>query len=173
MNPGLRLLAAFVAAGAAGAVGTILMVPRAVMTVAMARLSDKGTQINAFRFAPRTTAASRGVVRPSPDLAYASCVYDLADGPLLVEIASDPAGGYVSVSVFDAKTDNFAVFDSTTHPRGIRFVLRKQDQPSPGRMQVVTSPTTRGIILDRRLAPTAAAFAAADSARKYDSCARL
>ncbi len=153
MNPGLRLLAAFVAAGAAGAVGTILMVPRAVMTVAMARLSDKGTQINAFRFAPRTTAASRGVVRPSPDLAYASCVYDL--------------------SVFDAKTDNFAVFDSTTHPRGIRFVLRKQDQPSPGRMQVVTSPTTRGIILDRRLAPTAAAFAAADSARKYDSCARL
>lgn len=168
-----QLLAAFVAAGMAGVLGTILIVPRTVMKTAMTRLSDDGDLINVFRFADRTTAASRGVVRPSPDLAYASCVYDLSHGPLLIEIPPDPDGGYVSVSVFDAKTDNVAVFDSFGHPGGIMFVLRKKGQTSNSRMPVVTSPTMRGIILDRRLAPTAAAFAAADSARRSDRCAPL
>ena len=45
--------------------------------------------------------------------------------------------------------------------------------PGPSDVPVIYTPTTRGIILDRRLAPTQAAFDAADKARRKDSCAPL
>ncbi|MFM7141423.1 MAG: DUF1254 domain-containing protein, partial [Alphaproteobacteria bacterium] len=34
--------------------------------------------------APPTTSDSRTIVRPSPDLLYVACVYDLSKGPVLV-----------------------------------------------------------------------------------------
>ena len=105
------------------------------MHVAMNRLSDDGRRINTFQFADRTTSASRAIVKPSPDLAYASCVYDLSDGPIVVEVPPTEGGGYVSVSVFAANTDNFAVVDSLANPRGIRFVLQEPGQPN-GSIQI-------------------------------------
>lgn len=170
----VRYLLAFAVAAGIGHVGTILAAPNAIMHVAMKRLSEDGKLVNAFRFSDRTSSASRWVVRPSPDLAYASCVYDLSNGPILVEVPATPGGGYVSVSVFAGNTDNVAVMDSGQSPKGIRFILQKERKlVHPSDMPVIYTPTTRGIILDRRLAPTQVAFDAADKARRKDSCAPL
>jgi uncharacterized membrane protein len=173
MNRKLKLLGLFVGAGIIGHVGLVMAVPHGLMSVAMSRMSGDGAAINQFVFGDRTTKDSRRVVRPSPDLAYASCVYDLSKGPLLVSAAPSPNQGYVSLSVFAANTDNIAALDTTQYPNGIRFVLARKGQSAPAGVQVVESPSDKGIILDRRLAPTAELFAEVDKARRADSCAPL
>lgn len=173
MNRTLALGLCFAAAVAVGHVATVIAAPHVIMHVAMARLSQHGRLINAFRFSDRVDAQARWVVRPSPDLAYASCVYDLSHGPVMVSAAPSADHGYASVSVFAASTDNIAVFDTLTHPQGIRFVLALPGQPVPPGVAVVRATSTKGVILDRRLAPDAAAFAAADRARRADKCAAI
>lgn len=173
MNRKLKLLGLFIGAAVVGHVGLVMAVPHGLMKVAMNRMSGDGSRINQFSFGPRTTKDSRGVVRPSPDLAYSSCVYDLSKGPLLVSAAPSPNQGYVSLSVFAANTDNIAALDTTQYPQGIRFVLKRKGQAAPVGVQVVESPSDKGIILDRRLAPSAELFAEVDKARRADSCAPL
>lgn len=165
-----KLILMFLGAAAFGHVGLVLFVPHFLMGVAMNRVSQDGKVINQFGFGSRTTQNSRNIVRPSPDLAYSTCAFDLAKGPLLIEAAPSPDAGYVSVSVFAANTDNIAVFDTTRSPQGIRFVLARAGQKTPAGEQVVISPSDRGIVLDRRLAPNAEMFAAADQARRSDKC---
>jgi uncharacterized membrane protein len=173
VNRTWQLALCFAGAVAVGHVATVIAAPRAIMHVAMRRLSDHGQQINTFRFSPRVTAQARFVVRPSPDLAYASCVYDLARGPILVSAAPSADHAYASISVFAANTDNIAVFDTQTQPQGIRFVLALRGQDVPPGVVVVRASGARGIILDRRLAPDAASFAAVDRARSGDRCAPI
>ena len=69
--------------------------------------------------------------------------------------------------------DNIAALDTRQYPQGIRFVLARKGQQVPAGVQVVESPSDKGIILDRRLAPTAELFAQVDQARRADSCAPL
>lgn len=173
MNRALKLSLVFAGAAALGHVGLVLATPHLLMNVAMGRISQDGKLVNQFYFGPRTTEKSRGVVRPSPDLAYSSCAYDLSGGPLLIEAAPTPGGGYVSISVFAANTDNIAVFDTAKSPQGIRFALARPDQAVPAGVPVVRSPSDKGIVLDRRLAPTAEQFAIVDQARRADSCAPI
>lgn len=178
MKRALALGLTFAGVALAAHVGTILVAPHALMTLAMRKLSQGDGKVNTFQFARRTTAQSRAIVRPSPDLAYASCVYDLAQGPLLVSAAPTPGGGYASISVFAANTDNIGVFDTIAHPQGIRFVLARAGEPLPDKatrlaLPVVLSPSRKGAILDRRLTPTTEAFALAEKARRADSCAPL
>lgn len=165
-----KLALLFAAGTVVGHLGLVVATPHLLMNVAMERMSQDGKQVNRFNFGPRTTQNSRAVVRPSPDLAYANCVFDLTRGPVLVEAPPSPDGGYVSVSAFAANTDNFAVFDSAASPQGIRFVLARKGQAVPAGEKVVYSPSDRGIVLDRRLAPNAETFAAADQARRGDKC---
>ncbi|MGB3754558.1 MAG: DUF1254 domain-containing protein [Parerythrobacter sp.] len=78
-----------------------------------ARLTALGTPQHAFRLAPRMTPQTQTVVRPSPDLAYSICLYDLTAAPegLLVTMAA--FDDYASLSFFDARTDNFATVRGT------------------------------------------------------------
>lgn len=170
MNRPVKLALLFAAAAAVGHVGLVMATPYALMKVVMKRASQDGKLINQFQFGPRTTKDSRGVVRPSPDLAYSTCIYDLAKGPVLVEAAPTPGQGYVSISVFAANSDNVAVFDTTQLPQGVRFVLAREGQKTPAGEKVVISPSNKGIVLDRRLAANADLFAAADQARRSDKC---
>lgn len=178
MKRAVSLLATFLAAAGVTHLVAIMVAPHAIMAIAIDRLGLDGEAVNAFHFARRTSAQSRDVVRPSPDLAYASCVYDLSKGPLLVEAAPTPGGGYASISVFAGNTDNIGVFDTIANPQGVRFVLARAGEALPDKaarlqLPVVASPSAKGVILDRRLAPTEAAFAQADEARRADRCAPL
>lgn len=161
---------AFATAVALGHLGTILLAPHAIMEVAMWRLSSDGGRMNAFRFALRPGPGFHTVVRASPDVAYASCVYDLSQGPIVVSAAPSRDKGFASVAVFAANSDNIAAFNTIAHPQGIAFVLALPNQAVRRNLPVVRATTTRGIILDRRLAPDAASFAVADAARRSDRC---
>lgn len=160
------------AAGLAAHFAVVLLAPRLIMNAAMSRLSDDWSRLNRWTHAPRVSAQSRGVVRPSPDLAYSACVFDLSDGP--VRIAAKAWPHYMSLSLYGANTDNFLVISDREAPDGVDIVLARPGQrlPRDGRA-VVLSPSRRGVALVRRLAPTLERFAAADRLRREDICAPL
>ena len=151
-----------------GYFAVVLATPNLLMAGAMKKISANGRGVNQFVFGPRVTEASRQVVRPSPDLLYSTCVYDLSKGPLRVHEA--PWTNYVSLSVFQANSDNIFVMNDRQSPGGIDIVLAKKGQATPPGARVVISPSDKGIILDRRLAPTEDAFQKADQARRADVC---
>jgi len=171
MNGAFKALAVVIAVAVATHLAVIFAAPYAMMGIAMSRISQHGKVVNAWTFPPRTTERSRAIVRPSPDLAYASCVYDLAKGPVRIKVT--PSGDYTSLSIFQANSDNIYAVNDRQAPNGVDLLLVRKDAKlnAPPGVTLVRSPTRRGIILDRRLAPTAEAFAVAVEARKADVCA--
>jgi uncharacterized membrane protein len=144
------------------------------MSAAMARLSQNGAAVNVWTHAPRMTEDVRVIVQPSPDLAYSSCVYDLTDGPVRLQVT--PWGDYMSLSLFAANTDNFYTLNDRQMGAAPGVViLRLQGQTvaeadATAARAVVESPSARGVALIRRLAPSSDAFAAAEKARETDRC---
>ncbi|ALH80022.1 hypothetical protein AN936_06465 [Sphingopyxis macrogoltabida] len=63
---------------AATAWAAVLYVPYGLMNVAMERLGQGG--VNKMSYGNLATPERQPVVRPSPDLAYSSCPYDLSAG---------------------------------------------------------------------------------------------
>lgn len=112
------------------------------------------------------TPQTQSVVRSSPDLYYALCRYDLSDPPARLAVAMGDWPDYQSLSFFDARTDNFAVLRGTGRGVAVRL-LAPGSAPEEG---AIISPTSRGVILIRRLAPTVERFAAAAEAGKGDAC---
>ncbi len=146
---------------------TVRAFPSFAMSQAMERLSGGG--VNGFAHAPRTTSESRAVVRPAPDLLYSVCVYDLWRAPVTITVT--PGSGYWSLSLYDQRSDNFAVYNDETHPQGVTVTLVRAGAAGPADAAlVVESPSRTGIALVRRLTPDDAAFAAADAMRQGDSC---
>lgn len=169
MNGLIKGLALVVVTAVIVHLAVIFATPTLIMGVALKRLSGDGARINVWTHGPRTTEASRNVVRPSPDLAYSSCVYDLSKGP--VKITAGPSADYMSISVYGANSDNIFAVNDRQSPGGMALVLVGDGQIAPtDQGTVVRSPTKRGIVLERRLAPNAEAFAAAAQARKGDVC---
>lgn len=159
------------AAALAAHVVVVLALPQIIMRGAMSRLSEDGARVNQWVHAPRTNETSRGVVRPSPDLAYSACVFDLSDGP--VRITAGAWDGYLSVSLYEADTDNFFVISDREAPDGVDILLARPGQrlPENSGATIIFSPSERGVALVRRLAPSIERFNAADRARQQDSCA--
>jgi uncharacterized membrane protein len=150
---------------------TIVAAPTLLMSAAMKRVAALGHKDpGGWAFAPRITPDFRSIVRPSPDLAYGACVFDLSNGPLHVTANPSPNSDYMSVGVYAANTDNIASIDDLAAPQGIDFVLALPGQPVPPKAQVIRSPSDKGIILQRRIAPSAELFGEVDLARKDDRC---
>ena len=129
-----------------------LMIPNLIME----GLYQRGGQLgdyNSISVAPRPDERMRGVVRPSPDLLYARCIYNLEDGPLT--IAATVPERYWSMQFYQMNTDNYA---GITNQRDERYRVgsvvnvtlvepnsEAQDYPH----EVIQSPTQRGIVLLR------------------------
>jgi uncharacterized membrane protein len=146
----------------------LMATPRLLMAAAFDRISAGG--VNRFTFTPLATDRSRAIVRPSPDLAYSSCPFDLADGPLLIDVPPVPAS-YWSLSVFDAETDVAFVrnnVDAAGAPIRAAVALSGQTVPSGYARVAVDRP--RGIALVRILVEKRDAFAAIDAARRQARC---
>ena len=147
----------------------LVQTPRLLMAAAARRLAAAGGT-NAFAHGPLATSASRAVVRPSPDLAYSSCVVDLSDGPVRVSIPALPAR-YWSLSVFDARTDVAFVANNVERGgRTLAVVLARPGQVVPPGSMVVTLNGGRAIALVRALVEDRAAFPALDRARRGAVC---
>jgi uncharacterized membrane protein len=139
--------------------------PRVVMRGAMSRLvpansAEKDARVRVF-YPPLTTATARQIVLPSPDLAYALCVYDLSTGPVDVDAALDWPG-YWSVALYADNTDNYFVRNDRVagaRPVRWRLALRKgadtaaatsRAAAAAGR-ELVWAPSARGLLLMRVL----------------------
>ena len=127
---------------------TVIAIPIVIMNVAISKFPT-----NQLMKAPRTTAQSRTVVRPSPDLVYSIVSYDVSKEPIRFT-AKVPTDTYWSVSCFEENTDNFFVVNDRqikSNPAEILLVRKGMQVPNAGNAQVVISPTNRGIMLVRHL----------------------
>lgn len=144
-------------------------IPSAAMRMAVSRIADGGG-INQMTHAPMATAQARTIVRPSPDLAYSSCPFDLGKGAVTVTVMP-VAAPYWSLSVYDNRTN--AVFvrnDREVRGEPVRIAIARQGQTIPAGYVPVWVDGNRGVALLRILVPNAGAFPAIDAARRTASC---
>lgn len=88
----------------------VLVVPRLIMNRVIDTVAGEGAR--PYLPAP-IDHTHRRVVMPSPDLLYAVCAYDLAEGPLHIKLqGSYPR--YWSIALYNAKSDNFLTISSDT-----------------------------------------------------------
>jgi uncharacterized membrane protein len=85
-------------------VAVVWLIPRVVTGLFLHRVAA-GAGYNHVVFPPLATDRSRDVVKPSPDLLYALCVFDLSAGP--VRISAKPSEGYWSLALYARSSDNF------------------------------------------------------------------
>ncbi len=121
----------------------------------------------------RSTAASRQIVRPSPDLLYSTCIFDVSQRPLKVTTAA-PSDTYWSVAFYAANTDNFFVLNdrqAQEKPATIVIVGRGQTLlPQGENVIVVSAPTDRGLVLFRTLINDDTREADLDQQRRAAKC---
>jgi uncharacterized membrane protein len=147
----------------------LVLTPRVLMWAALRRVEQAGS-VNVLRHPPMATAQSRAIVRPSPDLAYSSCVLDLGNGPILIDVRPVPAL-YWSLSVFDGRTDTIFVRNNRESRGGpIRVAIARPDQNVPAGIEAVRMGSRRGIALVRILVEDRARFAEIDRARRASRC---
>jgi uncharacterized membrane protein len=159
-------LAAFSLCVAAVHVAVLYAAPTVIMGQAMGVLAARGVPLHRFTNPERVTPQTQQVVRSSPDLYYALCRYDLRNPGTQVLVQMGDWPDYQSVSFFAAQTDNFATLRGT----GKAVAVRLLPPGSAPTEEAIVSPTAKGVILIRRLAPSAERFAAAAAAGKADRC---
>lgn len=149
--------------------GTLVATPYVLMSAAMKRIGQ-GAPVNSFGFGEMATADRQPIVRPSPDLSYSTCVFDLSKGPVLVDVPSVP-GRYWSVSIFDARTDVAAVrSDRDTGGKPARLALLREGQKAPAGYDAVQLSYDKGLALIRILLSNPSDFAEIDAIRRTATC---
>ena len=148
----LRWTAAILFFGWLGHYPLAMLVPSLVMERLYNKLGERAGY-NQLNVTPRPDENSRWVVRPSPDLLYASCLYNLEQGPVV--ISAPVPERYWSMQFYQMNTDNFA---GISNQREQRFRVGSQVEVTlvgPGVSQdeysgeVIQSPTVRGVMLLR------------------------
>jgi uncharacterized membrane protein len=163
---GLAWLLGVLVGAAVVHVAALAVLPRAIMSRVLSALAVEAGE-NVFVHLPLATAESRAVVRPSPDLAYSSAVFDVSERPLRIEVPL--TAPYTSLSGFATNTDNFfALNDRSAGTETIDVVLVGPSTRREGLagVRVIESPSDRGVLLVRRVVPSPAAFPAIDAARQ-------
>jgi uncharacterized membrane protein len=151
--------------------GSLLLVPPVIMHFTMAKIAQGG-HANEMRHGARPSAAARGVVRPSPDLLYSTCVLNLSQAAGVRVTAHDMPKTYWSISIFDGETNNIFVLDDRQakgKPVEIAVVGPDGMPPLPG--ITVHLPGRHGLLLVRTLIDNDAHLAAIDKARRNVTCA--
>lgn len=164
-------------------------IPFGVMKMVQSRiggLSGKNTMIHA----ERPSHTSRAVVRPSPELLYSICSFDLSQGPLHV-MSGAPNGTYWSVAFYRDNTDNFFVVnDKGTGGARADVILYSAEQMAAGkdafdtRYKIagnaalssavgVESPSLTGLVLIRTLINDEARLPEIDAERRMGTCGSL
>jgi uncharacterized membrane protein len=87
---------------------SVYWVPRVIMNRVINTVAGEGSQPY---LPPPIDHTHRRVVMPSPDLLYAVCAYDLADGPLQIKLQGDYPR-YWSIALYNSNSDNFLTISS-------------------------------------------------------------
>ena len=169
-------LGLFAIASIAGFWLALNAIPGVIMGKAMDRIGALGSEAGDVRHAPRLREDNQTIVRASPDILYSVCVYDVSDGPVVVEAPWPADGNYTSVSFYDARTNNFAVFsdrDGDASPVGIVLTGDALERDAPAGAHTIVAPTSRGLILYRRIIDADTDMTAAETERRGFTCSRL
>lgn len=159
-------------AGAAGWHGGLALSTHGLMEGAVRRVSAEGG-LNVMRYGSLATPENQPIVRPSPDLAYSTCAYDVSDGPVEVSVTPVP-GRYSSLSIFDARTDVvFVRNDQQAKEKPYKVVIAREGQAVPKGVEVVRVNYDRGIALIRLLLNTPSEIKTLDGVRRQSSCRRI
>lgn len=165
-------LLVFAATAAAAWYGMLAVVTFGLMEGAVQRISADGG-LNRMRFGNLSSPENQPIVRPSPDLAYSSCPFDLRAGPLLIDYVPVP-GRYSSLSVFDGRTDVvFVRNDVQAGGKPVKVAIARDGQKVPAGIETVRVKYDRGIALVRLLLANPAEIGALDAVRKQSSCRPL
>ncbi|HRK70074.1 MAG TPA: DUF1254 domain-containing protein [Micropepsaceae bacterium] len=166
-----RMLILVIAIAAATHVIVLQLAPSFIMDIAMERIVASGQP----SFAPRADENSRAIVKPSPDLLYAACSYDLAKGPMTIT-TTPPSDTYWSAAFYTAETDNYFVMrDGPAVASGVTFIVYDAGTPlaeAPPGAILVESPTRRGLMLMRSLVNDDAREGEIDAARRKTVCSQ-
>ncbi len=130
---------------------TIYLLP----VIIMDRTIPKYT-VNKIKVTGIADYRSKRVVATNPDMFFASSAFDLKDGPLIFS-APVPVANYWSISLFADNSDNFFVVDDRqvkSSPLKFILVTKGMKYSNPENVQVVISPSTRGILLIRQIVPS-------------------
>jgi uncharacterized membrane protein len=156
-------------------VASVWAYPRIIMSVVMKKIGGDNPA-NAFAHLALPTDKARGVVRPSSDLAYSICIADLTKGPVHILVPlTEP---YTSVAFYTTATDNYFVRnDRDTGGKALDLILlapgASKPANAPAGAEIVEAPTTKSLVLVRRAAESAAAYAAIEPIREKSICAHL
>ncbi len=149
----------------------VWMVPYVLMGVVIIGSAQENGP-NTIYHPQRVTAESRTVVRPAPDLAYSTCSYDLGEGALAITVPKSAA--YSSVSFFADDTVNFfALNDREIEGASQEVILMRESDRStivPPTTISVRAPSTKGLVLFRRVIPSDDAWPAIDAERRKADC---
>jgi uncharacterized membrane protein len=151
--------------------------PYLIMSRAIRGIAKQAGGFNTPLSTNLPTAASRGIVKPSPDLLYTACAFDIREGPVLV--GGTPSQAYWSMAFYASNTDNFFVLNDRQAQGGPAFVVistaRMRDRiPAEHRsLKVVEPPSDKGIVLFRYLVLDQQDLAKAKVAQKAAVCRRL
>jgi uncharacterized membrane protein len=145
--------------------------PTFIMSRAMSAMGTRG--VNTIAHTDRPTAASRRIVKPSPDLLYSHCVFDLSRAPLKITTAA-PTDTYWSVAFYAGNTDNFFVLNDTQakgQPATILLIGQGRIvPPQPEGVYVVSAPSMKGLVLFRTLINDDAREPELDRQRRAATC---
>ena len=148
---------------------TLAAMPRALMALAVRRVASAGG-INRMTHAPLVTAKARAIVRPSPDLLYSSCPFDLAAGPVRIDISPIDAP-YWSLSVFDSVTNVAFVRNNVqSGGTGLHVAILRRGQIAPKGYQPALIDGSHGVALVRVLIDRTAPITQIDAARRQATC---
>ena len=168
----LASLALVAVCAVGGYYATMAATPFALMRLAESKMAGT-SPTNSFTHSPPVHAERQFVVRPSPDLLYSSCPYDLSAGPLEITAVPVPER-YSSISVFDARTDvAFVRNDEEMAGQPMRIVLALEGQGVPAGVEVVRLRYPTGIVLQRVLLADPAEAAQVDPIPSQARCRTL
>lgn len=150
---------------------TIGLIPSVIMNIAMTRIGEVSGGPNRLSHGMLVTPQNQQIVRSSPDLAYSTCALDLSGGPVRIFIGK--GADYTSAAFYAGNTDNvFTLNDRKIGQEGARIMVVSARSPiaaQPGEV-VVSLPSDKGLLLVRRLAPSAEAFKRVQAERAKDFC---
>ncbi|MBO6667152.1 DUF1254 domain-containing protein [Parvibaculum sp.] len=166
-------LAGTIALAAVFHILTVFGLPYGIMNRAMAGIASQAGGVNKPLYPERATAESRGIVRPSPDLLYTACVYDVSVQP--VKLSSPVPDTYWSLSTFASNTDNFFVVnDREVKSNRIEIILAANEEAGSGQgIPVIVAPSSKGIVLFRSLVPSEDLREEIDAKRREANCEPL
>jgi uncharacterized membrane protein len=120
------------------------------------------------------TVESRNVVRPSPDLLYSVCKYDVSQRPLLITCPLPE--GYWSASFYADNTDNFfAINDMQVKSLPVKLLLvgKNSATADTGDAIVVRAQSDKGLVLIRMLVSDAKSLPALIGVQQKAACKQL